>query len=344
MVCLCIRKTGGEMKYKEIVVIDGKRYQVCENDFIGKGGYGTVWKVERLSDKKLFALKVCNKYYPDHEIEFPEETIAQIKKKAKDEIHFLNLVSDPAMYHIMPLVAVGSYDGLPAMVMPLADHSLAAVYNARRKGENPYGIDDFLRWIRQILIALDKIHSLSNGGSDGGEYVHRDIKFSNVLIMDGDAYIADFGGIKKIDSDDTTSFLHVPAWSAPEMLIPKRFVKTNTDPRKPAPRYDITPKADMFCFGSMLYAILTGRTLKCQNELKELVPAPGNPAPRTTRYFGKIGGIEHDETLRLRAAFLKLVFPDRREDDTEALKDVETPARTREPRQRDHGTGQKLGP
>ena len=312
------------MKYDEIVEINGCKYQRCGDDFIGKGGYGTVWEVKRLSDDKHFAFKETNRYYQNQEIELPRDILKRIKEKAEREISFLNGISNPKKYHILPIEGAGEYNGMPAMVMPLADHSLAAFYNARIKNETPFGIDDLIRWLRQILTALDKIHSTK--GKHGNEdefYVHRDLKFGNVLIMDDDAYLSDFGGIKLVGGDETTSLFAAPEWTAPELLIPKRFAKPQKRTENPKPQYHVTPKADMFCLGLLINALLTGRPLKCQSLLEELAPDQRKPSPKSAKRFGKIGGIDNQECIKLKAAFLRLVFPDKQADETYVPKDIE---------------------
>jgi serine/threonine protein kinase len=73
--------------------------------------------------------------------------------------------------------------------------------------------------------------------------IHQDLKPGNIFIMkQGDAVIGDFG-ISRHEREEVTPEAGTARYSAPELFLDNGV---------------ITPKADVFSFGSILFEILTG--------------------------------------------------------------------------------------
>ncbi|MBX6342429.1 MAG: serine/threonine protein kinase, partial [Thermomicrobiaceae bacterium] len=103
----------------------------------------------------------------------------------------------------------------------------------------PLPIPEAVRLIREILRGLGAIHRAG--------IIHRDVKPQNVLLArDGTAKITDFGiarGALDTGLTDTGMALGTAAYMAPEQASGQR----------------LTPAADLYSAGVILYEMLTGR-------------------------------------------------------------------------------------
>jgi serine/threonine-protein kinase len=78
--------------------------------------------------------------------------------------------------------------------------------------------------------------------------LHRDLKPSNILLdQEGNPHLTDFGIAKLLDQEtaltQTAELLGTPSYMAPEQAAGKR----------------ITPAADIYSLGAILYELLTGQ-------------------------------------------------------------------------------------
>jgi serine/threonine protein kinase len=119
-------------------------------------------------------------------------------------------------------------------------------------------------------IAIDILHGLEYANAKG--IIHRDIKPANILIAaDGTAKIADFGIARPLDSSMTRagSLMGTPNYMSPEQAGGK----------------DLTPKADIFSLGVMLFELLTGIKPFMASDLPTVLnniinqPVPPVPGP-----------------------------------------------------------------
>ena len=89
-------------------------------------------------------------------------------------------------------------------------------------------------------IAIQIVSGLAYAQEQRPDFVHRDLKPANVLLTPtGEAKVTDFGLVEAVGEQVGT-----PAYMAPEVW---------TNPRR------VTPAADLYSFGVLLYELLTGR-------------------------------------------------------------------------------------
>ena len=140
--------------------------------------------------------------------------------------------------HILPLFDSGLADGSPFFVMPFVDGESLRV-RVRRDGALP--IDEAVRLLRQVADALGYAH--------GHGVIHRDVKADNVLVADGQAFLADFGIARAFAPQDpgVTATGSAVALGTPAYMPPEQLVGATIDHR-----------ADVYAFGALAYELLSG--------------------------------------------------------------------------------------
>jgi tetratricopeptide (TPR) repeat protein len=192
---------------------------------LGRGGMATVFLAHDLRHDRPVALKVLH-----------TELASNLgPERFKREILLAARLQHP---HIVPVFDSGGGGNVLWYTMPyVAGHSLSA----RLAGGELLSIPEAVRILRNIAGALAHAH--------GHGVVHRDVKPGNVLLSDGHALVMDFGVAKVIrdavDSELTQPGIAVgtPAYMAPE--------QASAEP-------NIDHRADIYAFGALGYALLTG--------------------------------------------------------------------------------------
>lgn len=191
---------------------------------VGSGGYGIIFKAQRLSDGLEVAIKVMR----------PEQAHNQeASQRFEQEAQLIAQLDHP---NIIPLLDRW-HDPLGAfIVMPwLAGGSLRHLYTAGR-----WSLAQTVIMLDQITDALDMAHRL--------KIVHRDIKPDNILFDgQGSAVLSDFGIARRTDSQQRITIgagmIGSPAYLAPEQI----FNRT------------ISPQTDLYGLGITLFEALTGQ-------------------------------------------------------------------------------------
>jgi|GEM_PF-4801981 len=156
---------------------------------LGQGGMGEVWKVEQRNDNK-FVRYVAAKLLPRDSINYDA-----FERELNTAVRFQHP-------RILPIHDFGkTLSGRPFIIMQLAQQSLAA-----RLSAGTIDTETLLRWLGQIAEALDHVH--------GAGYLHRDVKPANILLDQGDAFLADFGIAELVGSE--TSLSGTQAYMSPE--------------------------------------------------------------------------------------------------------------------------------
>ncbi|EOA36631.1 hypothetical protein CARUB_v10011871mg [Capsella rubella] len=201
-----------------------------ENNILGRGGFGIVYKGE-LHDGTKIAVKRM------------ESSIISGKglDEFKSEIAVLTRVRHRNLVVLHGYCLEGNERLLVYQYMPQGTLS-RHIFHWQEEGLKP------LEWARRLIIALDVargveyLHTLAHQS-----FIHRDLKPSNILLGDDmHAKVADFGlvrlapeGAQSIETKIAGTF----GYLAPEYAVTGR----------------VTTKVDVYSFGVILMELLTGR-------------------------------------------------------------------------------------
>lgn len=199
-------------------IVDGM-YEVIGR--IGWGGMAQVYKVSDLQTCTDLALKICAS--PGESARFQREVRAMTEIESQ---------------HVMPIYSSGEHNGLPFLIMPLAQQSLDDVqYNCQEGGE----IEDVLRAFLEMCEGVDALH--------GKGFCHRDIKPSNILQVDDHWVISDMGLSKNVVVGDPTLTRTGVLLGTDRYMAPEQRTGNNKS---------VGQSTDIYQLGLVLYQMLTG--------------------------------------------------------------------------------------
>ncbi|HUP45762.1 MAG TPA: serine/threonine-protein kinase [Thermoanaerobaculia bacterium] len=267
---------------------------------LGRGAMGTVYAARDMRIGRRVALKTVQL----HDGSFEDATAAkEFFLRLQREAEVSGALLHP---NIVALYEAG-YEGdrVHFLAMELVEgETLLELMKRHRPG--PVPVD------RALRIAADVLHGLSHAHAKG--ITHRDIKPANVLITaDGVAKIADFGIARPETSSMTAAgaLLGTPNYMSPEQVTGN----------------DLSPRADLFSLGVVLYEMLAAvkpfvasdLTGILHNILRQEPAHVSDVNPSVPRPVGDL------------VARLMQKTPDARPTAAEALALFETPARTAPP-------------
>ncbi|KAK8957590.1 LRR receptor-like serine/threonine-protein kinase FEI 1 [Platanthera zijinensis] len=216
----------GELPYSSAEIIK-KLELLDEEDLVGSGGFGTVYKMV-MDDFHSFAIKRIDRNF-----------------QGLDELLDRDLPTLGSIKHIN-LVNLRGYCRLPSAKLLLYDFmalgSLDSYLHGPGQEEQP------LNWNARMKIALGAAKGLAYLHHDcSPAIIHRDFKSSNVLLDESlEPHISDFGLAKLLVDDDanlTTVVAGTFGYLAPEYLHDGR----------------VTKKSDVYSFGVLLLELVTGK-------------------------------------------------------------------------------------
>ncbi len=229
-------------------------YRLIER--IGRGGMATVYLAYQESMRREVALKIMTL---DEDAKGDDDFRARFVQEAK-------MIAALEHIHVLPVYDFGIQDNIAYIAMRLL-----------RGGSLADLIDDGpIEVTRAVELFLQFAKGLSYAHSKG--VIHRDLKPTNILLDEsGNAYLADFGLAKFIDSQSnvtkTGNIVGTPAYMSPEQL--------RGEP--------IDYRSDVYSLGIVLYQMLTGQqpfsretsdvvsVIYCNLEKEPIPPVAFNP-------------------------------------------------------------------
>jgi tetratricopeptide (TPR) repeat protein len=231
---------------------------------LGKGGLATVWHATGPDGD--VAIKVMN----------PDKTTEEQVRRIHREFKAMSLADSP---YVVKVLESGEDRGFPWLALEYVGGPTLEELIASWE-ENP-GVE---RWgeitglLEGIARALEHIH--------GRGLVHRDLKPSNLLVApDGTAKLADFGSVKAPDQFTTNLTMAGHLVGTVAFMAPEQITEDQ-----------ISPKADLYALGAVLYVMLTGRKPVESDSIagylaKHLMEDPRPPAevdPRVPAHLSRL--------------------------------------------------------
>jgi serine/threonine protein kinase len=181
-------------------------YTYDSEDRIGEGTYSKVYKAVRRSDQQVVALKRSR-----------ESTNEGVIKHILNEMNIFRNLHHP---NVMTLVECYSFEGDINFVMPYYQQSLYDKLDLCKKQGDTVPSDQIREWMRDILLALDYMHS--NG------FIHRDICPKNMMVTDtNNIVICDFSLTRYVGALGSDVFLEPEVqklwYRAPELLKEEQY-------------------------------------------------------------------------------------------------------------------------
>ena len=230
------------MKFSDLAagVQVGDKYRLME--ILGRGGYGDVWRAERLSDGATIAVK----FYRD--VERSRGVLGREAQLAKDFDH----------ENVVRVFSAEPLEGLYCMEMEFVPGQALSYRIAKTSDYPPPTLDEALGWMEQVAAGLQYLHQRVSAIS------HGDIKLDNLIVTpDGTVKITDFG-LSRVDSGDKFAPSDLGGtwlYMAPERLGLER-----------EPSHC---ESDIYSFGVTFYRVLTGRfPRETAGEVYTLTPFP----------------------------------------------------------------------
>jgi serine/threonine protein kinase len=197
------------------------RYEVKNK--LGRGGMATVYLAFDPRFKRDVAIKVL-----PHDLMLDQ----MFRDRFEREAMIIANLNHPA---VVAVFDYGERDDQPYLVM---QHMPSGTL-ADRIAQGPIAGSDCQAIIERIASALDRAH---NKG-----VIHRDLKPANILFDEfGDAFLADFGIAKMVESSSTltgSGLIGTPAYMSPEQVNGERT--------------DI--QSDIYSLGVITFEMLTGQ-------------------------------------------------------------------------------------
>jgi serine/threonine protein kinase len=178
---------------------------------LGRGGMATVYRARDVQHDRWVALKVLH----------PELAASLGAERFQREIKLAASLQHP---HILGVYDSGTVEGYLWFTMPFVE---GESLRDRISREKQLPVADAVRIGREIALALDFAHRKG--------VIHRDIKPENLLLIDGQAMLADFGIARALGADKGESLtstgmsIGTPAYMSPEQASGEGGIDARTD-------------------------------------------------------------------------------------------------------------------
>ncbi|HEV3023117.1 MAG TPA: serine/threonine-protein kinase, partial [Pirellulales bacterium] len=193
---------------------------------LGRGGMGVVFKARQTSLGRMVALKMI--------LASHLASAEQVRRFAAEAKAAAGLRHS----HIVRLLDSGEVGGQPFLAMDYIEGTNLAALTAHGPVDPPTAA----RLIASLARAVDYLHRQG--------VIHRDLKPSNILLdADGQPYVTDFGLARLRDAQPGLTQSGVVA-GTPSYMAPEQAA---------AGKSELTPLADVYSLGAVLYELLSGR-------------------------------------------------------------------------------------
>jgi serine/threonine-protein kinase len=191
---------------------------------LGRGGMGVVYEARQRSLNRTVALKMVLR---------GELASAADRQRFRAEAEAAARLVHP---NIVQVYEVGDVAGQPYFAMQYVPGATLA----RRLADGPLPPNEAAAMVAAVARGVDIAHQ--NG------VLHRDLKPANILLAGASPKVTDFGLAKLIDAGgsltQTGAIIGTPSYMAPEQARAEK---------------QLTPAADVYALGAILYECLTGR-------------------------------------------------------------------------------------
>ncbi len=222
-------------------------YEILEE--IARGGMGVIYRARQRHSRRIVAVKRILSFHAGS-----NDVLVRFRREAEAAAN----LDHP---NILPIYDVGeSDDGLPFFSM-----KYVAGGNLQKIGRSLHSDPRrCVQLIQKVASAVEYAH--------GRGIFHRDLKPGNILIDErGEPLVSDFGLAKSLDANNdltrTLTAIGTPGYIAPEQAT--------------SAGADLTPAADVYGLGAILFYLLTGRPpFLGENALAVLRQAAETDAPK----------------------------------------------------------------
>ena len=193
---------------------------------LGEGGMAQVWEAHHIHLNTTVAIK------------FLLPALANDRDLEDRFLHESKRLARLVHPNIVPAIDFIQQDGRSYLVMQYIDGENLETKLKDRNG--PLDLDEIHNISWDVLSALDCAHTVG--------FVHRDVKPSNIIVdTSGRAWLMDFGIALAMEEERRLTRTGT-AVGTPDYMSPEQIVRPK----------DVDPRSDIYSFGCVLYAMLSG--------------------------------------------------------------------------------------
>ena len=196
---------------------------------IGKGNFGSIYKIRRKSDNKIFCWK---------EMDYGHMTQKE-KQSIVNEVNILREFRHPNIVKYYDRIIDKKNTKIYIIMEYCENGDINQLIKKYKKNKEYIPEEKIWKILIQLLLALNECHNHKEG-----KILHRDIKPSNVFLdKDNNIKLGDFGLSRMLSNESIFAYSHV---GTPYYMSPEQIDEINYD-----------DKSDIWSFGCFLYECTT---------------------------------------------------------------------------------------